>query len=82
MVKPMTYKFDLGNRVKPSAEGLKTFRSWRGRQGTIVGQSREERVWEVKWDGRPKIESIHEDFFTVLNNEGSQVIERAKGSRL
>jgi len=58
----MGQKFQLGSQIKPSAEGLKTFRNWRGRRGTIVGRSRDEKVWEVRWSCRPKTELIHEDF--------------------
>lgn len=61
-------KFKLGDQIKPSAEGLKTFPSWRGRKGTIVGRSREGEVWEMRWDGRPKIELIHQDFITLSDD--------------
>jgi hypothetical protein len=75
----MAEKFELGNRIKPSAVGLKTFRSWRGRQGTIVGRSRKGNVWEVRWDGRPKIESIHEDFITLSDDCGHKSTSEARG---
>jgi hypothetical protein len=55
--------FRIGDRIQPSEEGLNTFRNWKGRRGTIVGRTRsEENVWQVRWDGRQKVESIHETF--------------------
>ena len=61
----MDQKFRLGSQIKPSAEGLKRFRNWRGRHGTVIGGSRDEKVWEVRWFGRPKTELIHEDFIAL-----------------
>ena len=58
--------FQIGSQIKPSAVGLNAFRNWRGRQGTIVGRSRDEKVWEVRWFGRPKTELIHDDFHRIV----------------
>lgn len=68
----MTHKFQFGTQIVPSTEGLKRFRNWRGRQGTIIGRSRDPEVWEVRWLGRPKTELIHEIFFAPL------MVRRAK----
>src|SRR5690348_12659378 len=75
----MDHKFQLGCQVKASAEGLRKFRNWHGRRGTIVGRSRDEKVWEVRWLGRPKTELIHEIFiapFFVGSSEREHLGER------
>jgi hypothetical protein len=72
--------FRIGDRIQPSEEGLKTFRNWKGRQGTIVGRTRsEENVWQVKWDGRQKVENIHETFITQLRID-PQLTSRRTGT--
>jgi hypothetical protein len=63
----MAYAFAFGGRIIASAKGLKTFRNWAGRQGTIVNASPDENVWQVKWDGRVAIEAIHADFLAPLS---------------
>ena len=60
--KVKTYQFIIGDRIVPSAEGLQTFRSWANRRGTIIGNSRDHDVWQVKWDGSTTVELIHADF--------------------
>lgn len=56
------HEFGIGDRVVPSDEGLKTFRYWAGRKGTIIGNERDQNIWQVRWDGSVKIELIHVDF--------------------
>ena len=56
-----TYEFGIGDRVVPSDEGLKTFRSWAGRKGTIIGNAGDRNLWRVQWDGSVKVELIHAD---------------------
>ena len=57
-----THEFGIGDRVVPSDEGLKTFRCWAGRKGTIISNERDQNIWQVRWDGSVKIELIHVDF--------------------
>jgi hypothetical protein len=57
----MPYKFRIGDQIEPTAEALKRFRNWRGRQGMIVGLA-PDAIWQVRWVGRPKAEFVHEDF--------------------
>jgi hypothetical protein len=73
----------------PSKRGLTTFRRWAGRQGMIVGASRDQNVWQVRWDDRVTIESIHADFIAPLSSgqmdpdfqDKTMVAKMAKGRR-
>jgi hypothetical protein len=58
-------EFRVGDRIEPSAEGLKTFRNWAQRTGTIVGKTRETGVWQIRWDNANKPDLIHRDFITL-----------------
>ena len=69
MSQMMAYAFAIGDRIIPSNEGLKTFRRWAGRQGTIVDAADNQKIWRVRWDGRVTIELIHEDFITRLASD-------------
>jgi hypothetical protein len=64
----MSFAVVIGDRIMPSKQGLSTFRSWAGRQGTIIGGPRDENIWVVRWDGRVTIESIHVDFIAPLSS--------------
>ena len=64
----MWYAFVIGERIMPSRRGLTTFRRWAGRQGMIVGASRDQNVLQVRWDGRVSLESIHADFIAPLSS--------------
>jgi hypothetical protein len=57
----MSHVFRIGDRIIPSKDGLRTFPRWAGRQGTIVGVY-DQNVWQVRWDGRAKVEAIHLSF--------------------
>ena len=69
MSQVMAYAFAIGDRIIPSKEGLRTFRRWAGRQGTIVAATDYPNIWRVRWDGRVTIDLIHADFITRLASD-------------
>jgi hypothetical protein len=63
------FRFRTGDRIKPSAEGLRTFPRWVGREGTIIGRSRDEDIWEIRWHGRAKTERVHKSFIVPASDQ-------------
>ena len=58
------HKFQKGERVRWSQEGARRCRPRTdpNRVGTIKSQPKTSDCYNVLWDGRKKIESIHQDF--------------------
>jgi hypothetical protein len=61
------YRFLIGDRIVASREGLRTFRNWAERRGTVVGRSQDDNIWQVKWDGSASIQLIHTDFLVLAS---------------
>jgi hypothetical protein len=80
MPRVMAYAFGFGDRIIPSKEGLRIFRRWAGRQGTIVAATEDQDIWRVKWDGRVTIDLIHADFITRLASDELPPMARRRAS--